>query len=180
MENQLTVGAVWQDREDGTDYEVIGVKDGRVQISPVSGGDYRIMSEKSLRSNYKLVAIKKEDKGETVAVVEEAPQAVTTAPQAAPPAPPAPPKVKREPKPQVKKEAPAVQGKAQRAPSGHVKTADGIVIAGSAFITGIAGLTRDATYKVDSPIRWLAKPDGQALLKRWNATIVFGEELTKK
>jgi hypothetical protein len=154
--SKFTIGAIWRDREDGEDFELLGAKDGKVQISPLNGGDYRIMAERSLRTNYKLVALNKKD---------------TTLP--------GPPEAARAtPPPAEEQKAPPVPPKGDRAKAGHVKLADGTVIHGSRFITEICGKKREDTYKVDSPIRWLLKPAGQALLKAKGAAIVYGEELT--
>ncbi len=169
----MTINTVWADRETGKKYQVEAVSsDGRVQISPLDGGDYRIMAEKSLRSNYQLVAMTPE---KAEAVTEPEPQ----------------------PEPEllhaIEKEGATEEGKAEdmaimradaekagRAPAGRVQMPDGKVIAGSQFITEVCGKSRDETYKVDSPIRWLAnKPAGQELLKSQGATIVYGQALTK-
>lgn len=159
MNNQLTIGTIWEDRESGGRYELDGVNDGRVQISPVAGGDYRVMAEKSLRKNYKLVAMKKE--------------AVETPPPEPEPEEPVQPEPSPEPA-----EAHA-EGEAERAPAGRVKLADGKVIAGAHFITQVCGQSRETTYKVDSPIRWLLKPAGDALLKGKGAIIVYGQPITR-
>lgn len=159
----MTIGTIWADRETGEKCKVEAVSDdGRVQLSPVAGGNYRIMSrimsEKSLRSNYQLVAMKEE-----------------------PPAPAAPAQPAKEKK--VKKALPAPQGDKsprQKPVPGRVQMPDGSVIAGSRFIIEVCGKKRDETYRVDSPIRWLLKPDGQAMLKEKGATIVYGQQITKK
>jgi len=65
-----------------------------------------------------------------------------------------------------------------RATVGRVKMPDGTVIAGSKFITEVCGKTRDESYKVDSPIRWLKKPAGQELLKDKGAIIVYGSHVS--
>jgi hypothetical protein len=69
--------------------------------------------------------------------------------------------------------------KTGRAAGGRVQLKDGTVTAGSKFITETCKLTRENSYKADSPIRWLLKETGQALLKEHEAQIVYGEKITK-
>jgi hypothetical protein len=137
---------------------------GHVQLSGVNQADgYKVMSEKSLRNNYKLVALD-EKKAETVAApAMDQPAAPELTPAPANDAPPV--------------EQPA--DKAGRAAGGRVQLKDGTVTAGSKFIIEVCKLTREESYKADSPIRWLLKPAGQALLKEHEAQIVYGEKITK-
>ena len=86
-----------------------------------------------------------------------------------------------EPEPVVQTPAQPEQAteKAARATIGRVQLQDGSIIAGAKFITETCGQKRDDTYKVDSPIRWLLKPTGQALLAAHGAKVVYGEKIKK-
>ena len=176
MKTQVTIGTIWEDRGSGKKFEVTGVND-HIQLSGANQADgYKVMSEKSLRNNYKLVALEAPKKT-TVEVPEptvaqefkehlesstEAPQAPATAPAA-----------------QISEQPKELADKPARAPIGRVQLEDGTIITGAKFITDICKQTREDTYKVDSPIRWLQKPAGQALLTDHKAKIVVGEKITK-
>lgn len=182
MKAKLTIGAVWSDRKTGGRYELVAVNEaeGKVQLCPVgnSGAGYRIMSENSLRTNYHLEYVKAPSEPPPGYVAESQLEAddaeAATRREAVLDEPPAP-----EPTEADRQIAEAVHARGGRAPIGRVKLADGTVMAGAHFITKVAGKSRDDTYKVDSPIRWLLKPDGQALLKAHGAAIVYGESVTR-
>jgi hypothetical protein len=160
---QVTIGTIWQDRGNEKKYEVTGINQetGVIQISAVGNGDgYKTMTETSLRKNYKLLAIS-EKKTEPVVTPEPEPAAEPV------PAPVDSPVEK------------AAAEKSGRAAGGRVQLKDGSIIAGSKFITETCQQSREDTYKADSPIRWLLKETGQALLKENEAQIVYGEKITK-
>ena len=156
MKNQVTIGTAWQDRSTGTQFEVTGRNEeaGTIQLSTIgANGDYKVMKESSLRKNYTLIALKAKE----VAVTAPTPQPVV----------------------ETHEPEDTSATKPIRAAGGRVQLKDGTVIPGSKFITQICGVTREDSYKVDSPIRWLAKPDGAALLQKHEATIVTGVKRTK-
>ena len=159
---QVTIGTIWQDRGNEKKYEVTAVN-GRIQLSGVDQADgYKVMTEKSLRNNYKLLAISEK---KVEAVLDPTPE--TAAEQI-----PAPVDG-----PQEQSGRPAE--KTGRAAGGRVMLKDGTVTAGSKFITEVCQQSREDTYKADSPIRWLLKPAGQVLLKEHGARVVYGEKITK-
>lgn len=196
---QVTIGTVWEDRSNGTRGEVIAVQENKVQLATGGVEGFRIMTAKSLRSNYRLAAMPghqdvvigrlvidekaskevgtlvgdvvlnedaiedEEREQELQAGVAEGEAETREAQQSA--------------LESVKADEEA--GKKARATVGRVSLADGTIIAGSNFIIQVCGKTRDETYKVDSPIRWLLKPAGQELLKEKGATIVYGEKVTR-
>jgi len=164
---QVTIGTIWQDRGNEKKFEVTGINQetGVIQISAVGNGDgYKTMTETSLRKNYKLLAIS-EKKIEQPVVVP------------APEPPPAP-----EPTPAADKQVVVEPSGAKtgRAAGGRVQLKDGSVIAGSKFIVEVCQQSRESTYKADSPIRWLLKEAGKALLKEHEAQVVYGEKITKQ
>jgi len=54
---KVPIGTIWHDRGHGKKFEVTAVN-GHVQLSGVNRADgYKVMSDKSLRNNYKLVAL---------------------------------------------------------------------------------------------------------------------------
>jgi len=161
---QVTIGTIWQDRGNGKQFEVTAVN-GHVQLSGIDQADgYKVMTEKSLRNNYKLVArtVKEAEKPPVVAA-----EAVITT------------ETTKEPATLVTSAPAQLAVKAGRATGGRVILKDGTVTAGSKFITEICKLTREESYKADSPIRWLLKEAGQALLKEHEAQVVYGEKITK-
>jgi hypothetical protein len=174
MKMQVTMGTIWQDRGNGKRFEVTGFnKDtGVIQVSAIGNGDgYKTMSESSLRKNYKLIALNIKELeltiGDKIAqVLEEVPVGTPVA----------------EPEQVVETHTQPEQvvEKATRATLGRVQLEDGSVIAGAKFITVTCGQKREDTYKVDSPIRWLLKPTGQALLAAHAAKVVYGEKITTK
>ncbi len=196
MKTNLTIGAVWEDRQDGSRWELLAVKDGRVQIAPVAGGEYRIMGEKSLRSNYKLVALKAaevkaqaeaEDNNPAHAAVKAQASEVCSYEKEGRCAATNREcedyhrgKCLRAKTAATATQAPAAGDHKERAPKGRVMLSDGTIIPGAHFITNVCGKTREDTYKVDSPIRWLLKPAGQALLADKGAGIVYGQPVTSK
>jgi hypothetical protein len=166
---QVTIGTIWQDRGTEKKFEVTGINQetGVIQISAVGNGNgdgYKTMTEKSLRNNYKLIARTVKEVEKPPVVAAEAVTIPETTKESSPP-------------PEPPQEQPAV--KAGRAAGGWVQLKDGVVIAGSRFIVGVCGKYREDTYKADSPIRWLLKEAGQALLKEYEAQIVYGEKITK-
>jgi len=60
MADNLTIGTLYQNKRTGQKFELTGIKGIRVQLATVNGeaGDYKIMTQKSLRANYTLVAMK--------------------------------------------------------------------------------------------------------------------------
>lgn len=163
MKVNVTLGTIWQDRGNEKKFEVTGINQetGVLQISAVGNGDgYRTMTEASLHKNYKLVAL---EAPKTTAKTETHTEPTPT------PEPPQQP---------AQREAPPKE-KEGRAAVGRVQLKDGTIIAGSKFITETCQQKREDTYKVDSPIRWLLKPTGQAFLKTHDAKVVYGEKVTK-
>jgi len=159
---QVTIGTIWQDRGNEKRFEVTSVN-GHIQLSGVNQTDgYKVMTEKSLRNNYKLLAINEKK-------IEE-----VTAPAMEPPATQEP-----EPTPPADEQQQPPEPKTGRAAGGRVQLKDGSVIAGSKFIVDICKQPREDSYKADSPIRWLLKEAGQALLKEHEAKVVYGEKITK-
>lgn len=161
------IGTVWEEREKGGRYKVEAVQDGKAQLAPESGGEYRIMAERSLRTNYKMVekqelAVDRHEFSAPPQLSEEARRVITGGRDEM----------------MAAATAPLVESKEGRALAGRVKMPDGAIIAGSHFIIQVCGKSRDETYKVDSPIRWLVKK-GQQLLTEKGATIVYGQALTK-
>ena len=249
VKTQITIGTIWEDRGNGQRCEVLATNDGKVQVAPVTGGEYKVMTTKSLRSNYKLVAMEKkeapdmsnahfngdrpaieedileaeereqelqaavaEGEAETREAQESARQSIEaddaehdfklfqeanctgcfysdpdnigsdnpccTYPGALEVEDGKCLKRKVKPEP-ISPPAPTPsEGKKGRATVGRVKMPDGTIIAGSKFITEVCGKTRDESYKVDSPIRWLLKPAGQELLKDKGAIIVYGSHVS--
>lgn len=146
-------------------YEVTGINQetGVIQISAVGNGDgYKTMTENSLRKNYKLLAIS-EKKIEVAGPDMDSPLAA-------------------EPTPAPANDAQAVEQLAEktgRATGSRVQLKDGTITAGSKFIVEVYKLTREDSYKADSPIRWLLKPAGRALLNEHETKIVYGEKISK-
>jgi hypothetical protein len=168
MKTQVTIGTIWQDRGNQKTFEVTGFnrETGVIQLSSVGNGDgYKTMTESSLRKNYKLVALNMKEFKSSAAPPKEGTAAHET---------PETQEVTENIEPQEQPEV-----KTGRATSGRVQMEDGRVVAGSKFITEICQQLREDTYKVDSPIRWLLKETGQALLQAHNAKVVYGERITK-
>ena len=189
VKTQITIGTIWEDRSNGARGEVVAVDGNKVQLATGGAEGFRVMTTKSLRSNYKLVAmpgkeppsppyheLAEQEAGlaEDVIETEEREQELRAAVAEGE-------AETREAQQSALESVKADEegGKKARATVGRVKMPDGTVIAGSKFITEVCCRTRDESYKVDSPIRWLLKPAGQELLKEKGATIVYGEQVSK-
>lgn len=165
MAEQLTIGAIWQSKRTGQKFQVVAVKGSKVQIATTNGqaGEYRIMTQKSLRKSYVLVAIKEEP---TTAAVAESKKEVVI---------PANPVTKT-----VAKPTEGYGAKEKSYQPARIETADGKVMAGIRFLRDIAGIAEADSCKDYAASYWLGTTKkGQEVLSRFGAKIVYGKPLTK-
>lgn len=156
MKNTITIGTIWKDNRTGKTFEVTAVNN-KIQLSPTTGEQvYSIMSEKSLRKNYKLIAMSlKEFRPEpaVVTAVAEEPENV---------------ELKIE-----KKEEITICKKITRK-AGKVQLEDGTIVSAKDFIINICKKTPEETYKratyAFSIGPWLIRE--KTLLEQYNAKVI--------
>jgi len=158
MVDNLTIGTLWQDKRTQKLFELVAMQGAKVQIATTLGkpGDYKTMTQKSLRTHYSLKAIK--------ASPEIVKQINTTAEI-----------------PDNKNITTTTATKKYNAP-GRIEMPDGRVILGLHFLRDIVCDLEavKAGQRSQSIIYWLSNiAAGKEILAKFDAQIVYGKELTK-
>lgn len=168
MKNTITIGTIWKDNRTGKTFEVTAVNN-KIQLSPTTGEQvYSIMSEKSLRKHYKLIAMSlKEFKPELAVVTTQAKE--TPAEEA-----------KQQSSPVVDNTGNVTQVQEKKSTDskkrmfGFVELLDGKVVSGKVYFEDYLKIDfKSVAHGEPSQIYFLRRKSQAALLEKFNAKIIY-------